>query len=150
MAGMGEMAPSPSEYKFNGTMRHKLMMHMTFYWENAAIVLFPHWPGRDTHWYAVSLVFVFLLAILVEWLSNCRFLKPDSNQVVAGFVQTFLQCIRVGLNYLAMLAVMSFNGGVFLAAIAGHTLGFFFFGSKVFKKSSSPAKPSDLPPLDCC
>ncbi|GAV78326.1 Ctr domain-containing protein [Cephalotus follicularis] len=147
MAGMEEMAPSPQ--MFNGPMmRHRMMMHMAFYWGTEAEVLFSDWPGRDKRMYAVSLVLVFVLAFLAE-LTHCRFFKPHSNHVVARFFQTFLHCIRVGLNYLVMLALMSFNAGVYLVAVAGHTLGFFLFGSRVFMKSSCPAKTSDIPPMSC-
>ncbi|MBA0594575.1 hypothetical protein Gorai_011476 [Gossypium raimondii] len=64
-----------------------------------------------------------------------------------------LHAVRVGLAYLVMLAVMSFNGGVFLMAIAGHMLGFLLFGSRVFKRNMdilSSKKTSDhLPPMSC-
>lgn len=55
--------------------------------------------------------------------------------MAAGLIQTLLPAIRVGLAFLVMLAIMSFNGGVFLVAVAGHTFGFFIFGSRVFYKS---------------
>ncbi|ESR49908.1 hypothetical protein CICLE_v10033440mg, partial [Citrus x clementina] len=55
--------------------------------------------------------------------------------VAAGLIQTLLLAIKVGLAFLVMLAIMSFNGGVFLVAVAGHTFGFFIFGSRVFNKS---------------
>uniref|UniRef100_A0A6N2L1J3 Copper transport protein n=1 Tax=Salix viminalis TaxID=40686 RepID=A0A6N2L1J3_SALVM len=96
--------------------------------------------------YFVALLFVFVLSILVEWLSHCRLIKPGSNHVAAGLVQTLLHALRVGLAYMVMLAIMSFNGGVFLVAVAGHALGFLFFGSRVFKRTQNPAKTSDLPP----
>ena len=62
-------------------------------------------------------------------------------------VQTLLHAIRIGLAYMVMLALMSFNGGVFLVAVAGHAVGFLVFGSRVFRGSEmvSLEKTSDLP-----
>ncbi|CAK7331388.1 unnamed protein product [Dovyalis caffra] len=131
---------------------HKMLMHMTFFWGKSAEILFSGWPGssdKRPYMYFVALLFVFVLSILVEWLSHCQLIKPGSNHVAAGLVQTLLHALRVGLAYMLMLAVMSFNGGVFLVAVAGHTLGFLFFGSRVFKKTQIPPKTSDLPPISC-
>ncbi|XVF68868.1 hypothetical protein PTKIN_Ptkin11bG0035800 [Pterospermum kingtungense] len=135
--------------------QHKMMMHMTFFWGKNAEILFSGWPGTRTGMYVLALVVVFVLGFMVEWISHSQFIKLGSTRrhVAAGLVQTLLHGLRVGLAYLVMLAVMSFNGGVFLAAVAGHTLGFLLFGSSVFKKPSAPAptssavygKASDLP-----
>ncbi|KAK3206383.1 hypothetical protein Dsin_020429 [Dipteronia sinensis] len=151
---MGGMASPPMSMNGTGGMmhRHKMMMHMTFFWGTNAEVLFSGWPGTSTKMYVLSLVFVFVLAILVEWLSSTHLIREGTNNVVAGMIQTVMHAIRVGLAYMVMLAVMSFNAGVFLAALAGHTLGFFVFGSRVFKKkagSPSYQKTSDLPPMSC-
>lgn len=153
MGSMGGMAPPPP-MNMAGTMQHHemMMMHMTFFWGKSTEILFSGWPGssdKRPHMYFVALLFVFVLSNLVEWLSHCQLMKPGSNHVAAGLVQTLLHALRVGLAYMVMLAIMSFNGGVFLAAVAGHTLGFLFFGSRVFKRTQNPAKTSDLPPSSC-
>ncbi|KAM7522140.1 hypothetical protein LguiA_012042 [Lonicera macranthoides] len=147
---------SPSATNGTGTMmgpmhRHRMMMHMTFYWGPEAVVLFTGWPGTRPGMYAVCLVFVTFLAVFVEWLSHSNLVADGSNRVASGIVKTLMHMIRMGLAYMVMLAVMSFNVGVFLAAIVGHALGFLLFGSGVFK--TSPAVPfgktSDLPPMSC-
>ena len=137
------------------TMHHKkmMMMHMTFFWGENAEILFSGWPGtNNTGMYVLSLVVVFVLSLLVELLSHSNLISRNSSDVAAGIVQTLMHGLRMGLAYLVMLAVMSFNGGVFLAALFGHVVGFFFFGSRVFKKPQNPppyGKASDIPPMSC-
>ncbi|KAJ7980792.1 putative Copper transporter [Quillaja saponaria] len=128
----------------NGTASPPMMMmHMTFFWGKNMEILFHNFPGVDNAgMYVLSLVFVFAVAFVVELLSHSRFIKPGSDNFAAGLIQTLVHAIRVGLSYLVMLAVMSFNGGVFLVAVAGHALGFLLFGRRVFKK---PDALSDLP-----
>ncbi|CAA2969649.1 copper transporter 6-like [Olea europaea var. sylvestris] len=144
--GMG-VAPPP------GVFNHRHMMHMTFFWGENTEILFSGWPGyNNSGMYALALVVVFLLAVIVEWLSHCNYTREGSNRLVAGLLQTLIYAIRVGLAYMVMLAVMSFNAGVFLVAIAGHTVGFFIFGSRVFKKTLPQqgfVKASDLSPSSC-
>lgn len=112
---------------------------MTFVW------------GRNSEsleMYVLNLVSVFVLSLLVEWLSHTRFVSSEMDNVVAGFVQTTLYGARILMAYLVMLAVMSFNVGVLLVAVAGYTVGFLVFGSRVFDRSEYH-KASDLPPLNC-
>ncbi|KAK3206384.1 hypothetical protein Dsin_020430 [Dipteronia sinensis] len=152
--GMDGMMVNPPSSMFNNNMNHHhdshmVMMHMTFFWGKNAEILFSGWPGSRPGMYALALVSVFIVSLLVEWLSHCKLIKSGSRHVVAGLLQTTVHALRIGLAYLVMLAVMSFNGGVFLAAVAGHTLGFLLFGSRVFSKSPPPSKTSDLPPTNC-
>lgn len=133
-------------------MGHKMMMmHMTFFWGSDAEILFSKWPGARPGMYALALVFVFFLAVIVEWLSHSRLIKPtgSTSRVGAGLVQTLLHAVRIGLAYMVMLAVMSFNVGVFLVAVAGHALGFLVFGSRLVKKEEAEKVASDLPPMSC-
>ncbi|XP_018830555.1 copper transporter 6-like [Juglans regia] len=151
MSGIaGAMPPSSMNNGMHGMHMKKMMMHMTFFWGTHTEVLFDGWPGRRTGMYVVSLVFVFVLSFLVEWLSHSRLLKRGSINVPAGMFQTLLYAIRVGLSYLVMLALMSYNGGVFLVAVAGHAFGFLIFGSRVFNKPDHNAvKGFDPPPMTC-
>lgn len=152
MDGMGGMAPSPPSN--NGTMtmmmhqHHKMMMHMTFFWGKDADILFNNWPGGKSGMYVLALVFVFVMAVLVELLSHTRFVKPGSNHVVSGLIKTLLHVLRVGLAYLVMLALMSFNGGVFLVAVLGHALGF-FISTVAFDNKPHQDEAFDLPPISC-
>ncbi|KAL9141017.1 hypothetical protein ABFS82_14G075100 [Erythranthe guttata] len=158
----GMAAPPPlggGNNSSNGTMMHRrhMMMHMTFFWGKNAEILFNGWPGYDhLGMYVLALAVVFFLALTVEWLSHCNILRPEtaSNRrgaaAAIGVMQTVLYAVRIGLAYLVMLAVMSFNAGVFLVAIAGHGVGFFLFGSRAFNKQNhSSGKTSDLPPMNC-
>ncbi|KAG2299799.1 hypothetical protein Bca4012_011378 [Brassica carinata] len=142
----------------NGSMNgggghHKMMMmHMTFFWGKNTEVLFSGWPGTSSGMYALCLIFVFFLAVITEWLAHSSLLRGttgDSANPAAGLVQTAVYTLRTGLAYLVMLAVMSFNAGVFLAALAGHAIGFMLFGSRTFRSSSGDQKTNG-PPLSGC
>ncbi|EEF41881.1 copper transporter 2 [Ricinus communis] len=113
--------------------------------------MFQGLPSQSSYSYAVSLASVFLIAIAVEWLSHARLIKIGTNNVLAGLQQTAIYAIRVTLAFLVMLAVMSFDTGVLLAAVAGYSIGFLIFGSQVFRKPNiEPYQDSiDLPPLNC-
>ncbi|KAK7257838.1 hypothetical protein RIF29_32100 [Crotalaria pallida] len=125
-----------------GGMHHgkKRFTRMTFFWGKNSEILFDYWPGEKTGMYVLALVFVFAMSFLVELLSGSgsRFTKPaGSNRFASGLLQTLLHFLRVGFVYLIMLALMSFNVGVFLVAVIGHALGFFFFGSNAFKNTQN-------------
>ncbi|KAH9672642.1 Copper transporter 1 [Citrus sinensis] len=132
-------------------VHRKRIAHMTFFWGHNTQVLFPGWPGSSTGMYVLALVFVFSLAVIVEWLSHYNIVKPGASRVAAGLFKTGLHGVRVGLAYMVVLAVMSFNGGIFIAAVVGHAVGYLLFGSRVvFNKSgrsdSDSHKDSDLLP----
>ncbi|XP_045826650.1 copper transporter 6-like [Trifolium pratense] len=142
--------PSSSSSSSNGGMGHEMhaMMHMTFFWGKDVLILFDNWPNGDIGKYVLALIIVFVMSVLIELLSRIRFIKPASNAVASGLVQTVLHVVRVGLAYLVMLALMSFNGGVFLVAVLGHAIGFFLCSS-AFKKQPHHDEPYDLPPISC-
>ncbi|KAF6161061.1 hypothetical protein GIB67_007702 [Kingdonia uniflora] len=140
----------------NGTtpVHHKMMMmHMTFFWGSHAEILFSGWPGTRPGMYVLALFFVFILAVVVEYLSHSHLIKEknNSNHLVGGLTQTLMHAVRIGLSYLVMLAVMSFNTGIFIAVVGGHSVGFLVFGSRVFKRTEIPPyeKRTDLPPMTC-
>ena len=119
--------------------RRRIPIHTTFYWGHKVDILFRCWPGDSTAMYAVALLLVFFMAVLVEWLSFTNIVKlksRGSNDVVGGLLKTGLYGVRSGLSYMVMLAVMSFNGGVFVVAICGHVIGFLIFGTRAMRKKS--------------
>ncbi|MCI29186.1 copper transporter 1-like, partial [Trifolium medium] len=119
MHGGMSMAPKSST---NGTMmmgRHKTMMHMTFFWGKDSLILFDGFPSHNTAYYVLALYMVFTMSILIEFISHTRFIKPDTNPMVASLLQTLLHVLMIDLAYLVMLALMSFNSGVFLVAVLG-------------------------------
>ncbi|KAJ0021498.1 copper transporter 1-like [Pistacia vera] len=102
--------------------------------------------------YILALISVFSISLLVEWLSHARLIKSiTSNDVIAGLLQTFMFAIRILLAYLLMLAVMSFDTGILIAAVAGYSVGFLIFASQVSRKFNveNCEDLSDLPPLVC-
>lgn len=48
--------------------------------------------------------------------------------VLMHVIQSILYTIQVGVTYILMLAVMSYNGGIFLAVCIGAGFGYLLFG----------------------
>ncbi|KAF8663832.1 hypothetical protein HU200_055166 [Digitaria exilis] len=118
-----------------GKMRMRYT-HMTFFWGKNSEILFTGWPGANGGLYALALAAVFALAFVLEFLGSRRLdaLLPapvaagSSRRAVPGAAaRSAVYALRVGGSYLLMLALMSFNGGVLLVAVAGHAAGFLAF-----------------------
>ncbi|XP_025817934.1 copper transporter 3-like [Panicum hallii] len=76
------------------------------------------------------------------WVLPCRHRHEPSlaNERLAGQPaaagtskqRAAVHALRTGGAYLLMLALMSFNGGLLLAAVAGHAAGFLAFKAGLF------------------
>ncbi|KAI5675080.1 hypothetical protein M9H77_06030 [Catharanthus roseus] len=146
---MPGMSP-PTQMNNNSNDHHTMMMmmpHMTFSWSKNAEILFSGWPGTRTGMYVLALIFVFILSLLVEFLSDdaagCKWIVKNKDDGSISSLRAVLETIRHGLKttlaYLIMLAVMSFNVGVLIVAVAGHVFGFLIFRS--CRKSSANLSP---------
>ncbi|KAG0466596.1 hypothetical protein HPP92_018176 [Vanilla planifolia] len=120
--------------------RHGGTMHMTLFWGKRVQILFSGWPdSRGLAVYLISLLLVAVAAAITEVLGGLvRRLAPSpstslSRRILSGTAGTAFHAFRMSLLYLVMLAVMSFNVGVLIAAVVGHAAGFFIFGSGVFR-----------------
>jgi solute carrier family 31 (copper transporter), member 1 len=131
--GATSMNPPPSDMPMSmGNNGHGhgngMIMHMTFFWGKDALILFSSWPGNaGIGMYLLSLLFIFFLAALAEALVAFSSRVSQSGLTTSNaFILTTIHALKMGVLYLVMLAVMSFNVGVFLATVAGHAVGFFF------------------------
>lgn len=156
---MGGMAMPPSPPGGGGGMpMRKHYMHMTFYWGTKSEILFAGWPGARGGMYALALVAVFALAFVLEFLGSRgldALLLPRAGggggrRVAAGAARAAVHALRVGVAYLLMLALMSFNGGVLLVAVAGHAAGFLAFRAGLFGDRRAQVEAAGKEQLACC
>nr|XP_043638529.1 copper transporter 2-like [Erigeron canadensis] len=114
--------PMPND---NNTMSDMSTMHMTFFWGSNVVMLFNDWPNGKLGMYILALVLVFLVAVAIQFLSEFQPIKTGASPFVGALAQALFYGLRMALAYLVMLAVMSYNLGVFIFAVLGHTVGFF-------------------------
>ncbi|XP_068660555.1 copper transporter 5 [Aristolochia californica] len=126
------------------------MMHMTFYWGRKVTLLFDFWKTESWISYSLTLLAVFLFSVFYQYMEDRRLrFKVISSAVpsvssvdtpllgsrlyskrqVAKFAVAFLFGINSAIGYLLMLAVMSYNGGVFVAVVLGLFVGYSIFKS---------------------
>ncbi|GFP90625.1 copper transporter 5 [Phtheirospermum japonicum] len=96
------------------------MMHMTFYWGKNVTILFDSWKIDSWASYFLSLLACFLIFAFYQYMEDCRIRlkhlsasknKPGRWQRVGP--------IEIRREYLLMLAIMSFNGGIFVVVVVG-------------------------------
>lgn len=116
-AGSMNMTPGSSNM-------HHMVMHMNFYWGKDVLILFQGWPKDSLGMYILALAFVFILSAAIEVLSIPHVVKSGSSPMIGLLIQATVYAVRMGLAYLVMLSVMSYNLGIFFVAVAGHGVGF--------------------------
>ncbi|KAG0471029.1 hypothetical protein HPP92_015575 [Vanilla planifolia] len=123
------------------------MMHMTFYWGKTVTILIDSWRTDSLLSYLLSLFALFLASAFYQFLEDRRIRfkllsRSKSSSVEAPLlgaasvwpsaakaIAAALFGVNSAVGYLLMLAVMSFNGGVFLAVVIGFALGYYAFRS---------------------
>uniref|UniRef100_A0A0D9V686 Copper transport protein n=1 Tax=Leersia perrieri TaxID=77586 RepID=A0A0D9V686_9ORYZ len=127
---MGSMSPPAAGGSGGMSMKGMRYTHMTFFWGKNSEILFTMWPGTRGGMYALALIFVFALAVIFlgsRRADACLAALARRAPAAGAVARTAAHTVRVGVAYLLMLALMSFNGGVLLVAVAGHAAGFLAF-----------------------
>ncbi|XP_015087534.2 copper transporter 1-like [Solanum pennellii] len=102
-----------------------MVMQMNFFWGKDVTILFKGWPNNNLGMYILSLFSVFFMAFGIEIMSMGPIMINKSPIRAVGIIQSGIYyTLRMVLVYFVMLAVMSFNIGIFIVAILGHGLGY--------------------------
>lgn len=139
--------PTPPDSMYNNTNNsndmNDMVMHMSLFWGKDVIVLFQGWPGNSLGMYILATIFVLFMAFVVEVLSISPSFKPGRSwsPLITSLIHSGAYALRMALAYMVMLSVMTFNIGIFIAAVVGHTVGRFFVKYRSFIVAS-PASPN--------
>lgn len=140
------------------------MMHMTFYWGKNVTILFDSWRTDSWLGYLLSLLALFIASVFYQYMEDRRFRfkilaesKPASSEPsmetpllhskaifgwsLARTATAVLFTVNSAIGYMLMLAVMSFNGGVFIAIVVGLGAGYLIFRSgedEILVKGDNP------------
>lgn len=137
------------------TGNNATMMHMTFYWSRNVTLLFDSWKTDSWFTYSLTLLVCLIFSVFYQYLEDRRIriklLASSAAGSVNGSVDTstplvnkkliskrwsvgrltgsVLFGINSAIGYFLMLAIMSFNGGVFVAIVVGLAVGYLLFRS---------------------
>lgn len=122
-------------------------MHMTFYWGRDVTLLFDFWKTATWTDYSLTLLACFFFSLFYQYLESFRLRlkslssppKSLSEPLISTGKTTSSRWGKVAgaaifgansaVGYMLMLAIMSFNGGVFVAVVVGLTVGYLAFRS---------------------
>ena len=128
-------------------------MHMTFYWGKEVTLLIDTWRTSSWAGYGLTLLACLIVSAFYQYMEDLRLRlkiasagKPSSSTAqidnntpllqkklagskwsLARLGGALLFGVNSAIGYLLMLAIMSFNGGVFLAVVLGLAIGFLVF-----------------------
>lgn len=126
-------------------------MHMTFYWSREVTLLVDSWRTSSWTGYLLTLLACLVAAAFYQYMEDLRLRikiaaasgkpSPAAAQIEAPLLQkrlggkwtlarlagALLFGVNAAIGYLLMLAIMSFNGGVFIALVLGLAVGFLLF-----------------------
>lgn len=130
-------------------------MHMTFYWSKEVTLLIDAWKTTTWTSYSLTLLACFIVPAFYQYLEDLRVrlriassagkaASSDPNETpllraklagaggkfsVVKLAGAVIFTVNSAIGYLLMLAVMSYNGGVFVAIVLGLAIGYLFFRS---------------------
>ena len=108
--------------------------------------IFANLETQSAGTYSLALVVTLIMAIAIEGLNFLRYhlqasaysqlndlidLKGNAVYMKSCKIRFYIAItyfVSIFLSYMLMLAVMTFNGGIFLVTIIGLTMGYFIFG----------------------
>ncbi|CAN0879668.1 Copper transporter 5 [Linum grandiflorum] len=140
---------SDSDHNFTGCIQEQSkMMHMTFYWGTRVTLLIDSWKTDSLLSYLLTLLACFLFSAFYQYLEDRRIRFKSASSSAAQppsadapllqlpklgsssttkYVGALLFGVNSAIGYLLMLAVMSFNGGVFVSVVLGLATGYLLF-----------------------
>lgn len=124
------------------------MMYSQLYFYSGTKVkyIFNNLETQNAGTYSLALVVTFLIAIAIEGLNYLRYhmqasaysrlnalIDAKDNSIYTlsckiRFLISITYFVSIFLSYMLMLAVMTFNAGIFIVTVIGLTLGYFIFG----------------------
>lgn len=120
-------------------------MHMTFYWGTRVTILFDSWKTDSWPTYFISLLACFLFSLFYQYMEDRRIRFHQTAAAAAAaaplllskpaggkwtpsrFAGAILFGVNSAIGYFLMLAIMSFNAGVFIAVVMGLGVGYLLF-----------------------
>ncbi|XP_027152260.1 copper transporter 2-like [Coffea eugenioides] len=129
--------PPPPPPPTNVHRHHPFSLFTHFYWGKDAEILFSGWPAHNSAMYALALLFVFFSAILQHQRFQTQIQTRSRNSFPDGDLRNSGK-VRVSGD----VVHDSYNGGIFIAVVVSHAIGYVVFGSlvSIFRKDVEKAK----------